>query len=358
MRGIFYKSHFMFVIFTAVAVLCILIATAFHVELQSYKTLDFLSDDFVKLQIYHPDHMNEQDFMDIVQEQDGGFFFAREYHIRHGYSVFYNEISLFEPDITEGRAFSAYDFAEKENVAMINEEAALNITKKNGQEYLALNGKEYRIIGRYRQESARNRVDWYISMRSENLTDSTVSGLYLFDTGRTDSLEAARKIRDDAASFDSGAWIAAAKGLSKEGRQMSSISTNFSAMVTLVILTVILVFLNSFSVCFFWLDTRRKEIAVRKMTGARNYQIVFWLLKEFFIILLASFFAGCILSEIFLQTALHLPVSESVLLMFGRHIVITGVLAGFLFLSFIGLVNIFVTMKIFNRKYIVHSLGR
>lgn len=377
LKCIFCKSQFMLVIFTAVAVLCILTGTAFQTERESARPLPFLSDEFIRVQIWHPDNMKESDLIQIMRAQGEHFFLAKEYPVKNGYAVFFDDPSLFRLQITEGRNFTEDDFREERRVALVGEESGENgdgqeddlITVRGGREYLVLNGREYRVIGHYEQENVRSGADWYISMSTPEAEEEPAEGTYLYDaaavsgTGVTDNGAESRagKIEAAAVSCDSGASVEAVKGMSAEGRASGGMTTNFSSMILLVLLTVLLVFLNSFPVCFYWLGTHRREIAVRKMSGAGNHRIVLWLMKEFTVLLLISFSAGLVLSVLFLKMVPLLAVpamAESVRLMFGRGISPEGAAAGFLFLLAAGLLNMGVTMRSFRSRQIARSLGR
>ena len=144
--------------------------------------------------------------------------------------------------------------------------------------------------------------------------------------------------------------------MSKTGKAMRPEKTNYTDMLGFLIVTAVLVLLNSFSACYYWLETRKKEIAIRKMAGARGRNIVAWLCREYVVILLLAFFTGVVLSELFLRIAIYPPVAHSVEMMFGAHISLSGALSGMILLALIGAAVIAATLKRFGRNTIASKL--
>lgn len=352
MRGVLYKSKLIFTIFVAVAVLFTLAGVSFAEQRKNARPADFLSDQFVVFEIYNAANFTEQDLLRIMERNcgDGGFLCMKKYTAKEGCSIYFSPGMNCKIRVTEGRSFSRKDFDEGKNVAIVTGD------RQNQPSHIFVSQKRYDVIGSCSSQRAGQASDWFINMNAENLKNKRVYGYYFFDTDRQDCLGTAKKIAGAVKDACPTASVAAEKGMSRIGRGMRPEKTNYTNMLGFLIATAVLVLLNSFSACYYWLETRKKEIAIRKMAGARGRNIVAWLCREYVVILLLAFFTGVVLSELFLRIAVYLPVANSVELMFGTHISLPGTLSGMALLALIGAVVITATLKRFGRNAIASRL--
>ena len=352
MRGILYKSKLIFTIFVAVAVLFTLAGVSFAEQRKNARPADFLSDQFVVFEIYNAADFTEQDLLRVMERNcgDRGFLCTKKYAEKKGCSVYFSPEMSCRIGITGGRSFSREDFDEGKNVAVVTGD------RQNQPSHIFVSQKRYDVIGTYSPQREGRSSDWFINMNAENLKNKRVYGYYFFDTDRKDCLGTAKKIARAVKDICPEASVTVAGGMSKTGKAMRPEKTNYTDMLGFLIVTAVLVLLNSFSACYYWLETRKKEIAVRKMAGARGRNIVAWLCREYVVILLLAFFTGVVLSELFLRIAVYLPVANSVELMFGTHISLPGTLSGMALLALIGAVVITATLKRFGRNAIASRL--
>lgn len=57
-----------------------------------------------------------------------------------------------------------------------------------------------------------------------------------------------------------------------------------------LICLVVLLLLNVWSVMDYWIETRKKEIYIRKLCGAKKQQIIAWLMMQYGVLMMAAFF--------------------------------------------------------------------
>lgn len=331
-----------------------LLGSALFLNSGTVKDLDFLSDDYYKLEIYC-DNVTVENLTSFVgKEKD--YMLLKEYPAKHGYSVSYNNSDLFGVNIKSGRIFNSEDFTSGKNTAIVNEVYRKYLNIEGNQ--VIIDGEKYEIIGTFETKGGINGdTRWFVSMHADDFKNDYAYGIFICDSINGHAKGIASLIAKKIDKI-SGNMPKYALGMSDEGEEISSTGTNFQVMLGLFMLVIVLVAVNSFAACSYWVNERNEEVAVRKLCGANNMEARNFIFKEFFEIILSAFIIGAAASELILKAAALTPVKNSVFLMMGSNISIAGVIIGLLLEAGIGLICITNALKKNDENQIVEVLRR
>lgn len=291
-------------------------------------------------------------------ESNTDFLFAIKMNSINSVAIYYTSNTLFDKNFIKGREFSQNDFDARSNTVIVSDNIEKKCVMKNGTRYFEYNGDYYEVIGVYSAVDNKKdkTLDCYFNYYAKNL-DPVVYKDFVFDAG-FNSVDIFNELINNTAELeDNNCEISFVKLDSIKGTEFEDTMTNFASMQIMLIITATLVLLNSVSVSINWLEWYKKEIAIRKLSGASKKDINLWIIRNMLVFILIAFFLGVIMSKIFLVISTCLPVAHSVQLMFGRNINLSGALIGFSFVAILCGSIIAITIRHYNHKSIKESLS-
>lgn len=352
MRQYFYKSGFLLLIFTAVAVLFSLCGIAIMNQKQSEKILPFLSENY--LVVYDTGHKYTQisDYADLMKKLDTDYTAGILLENRYGCALYSVKQSPEHLKITEGRYFTQKDYKQHSDVVMLREDMETLCEKRNGNYYYSYLGTEYEVIGWFQdiKRSSVSSIQCIFNIYSESLSKTESWEIAFLDMGESgmDAVSHCEEVANSGLEFypmDSD-----------KGNVNSDIVSNVNMMIGLYLLVAIMVFLNVFMATKNWLRGKRKEIAVRKMAGATAFSIYHWLLFSFLGLVTIAFAIGVLFVKLVLFLINSYPLSSSMALMFGDRMRLMGLLVAFLVIQFIGFLVITIGLHIYTKKEIIEVI--
>lgn len=249
-------------------------------------------------------NMQVEDFMEylIFNFEDSAISKDISIGAFEGEAVLIKNFDYDSPRLIEGRFFSKEDFVSREPVMVANKTLVKHFgtINKNGNEYIFYNGVEYKLIGimGYQDKDTIYDYKFYINLlpylaseSPENIEDEW--SIYTED--KSDLLKVTNSLKQNL-----NTQIEFLDNEESSNALVSIIRDYNMVMITLVVLFIVL-FLNTASISVYWIDSKRKEIGVRKAFGARNFQIIKRLILEYMFFALLSFLAGLIVYIIIIK---------------------------------------------------------
>ena len=331
MRHLFYRAKLLIIIYTLTAMLLNLGSMAYVKHLHDGKVFEQLSSDYVVGYLTsaeeNPDLRGA--LLSASSENSGSFLLAADFTGVRAFAIYYTDASLFSMELKSGRLFQSDDFEQGRDAVLVNETTAAECVRQEGKLWWNYGGTLFEVIGVYADEDSfgGRTADCFLNFTAESL-DTSIFSSFLFDAGG-DTEKDFEAIEQEILSWPEGWYIDGAPANTKEAKEFSVSGTNFGVMFLMLLLTAILILLNSVSEVQNWLQARRKEIAVRRLCGASAGAITFWIWKNLLILILISFAAGAALAGCFLKAGLNTPAAESVQMMFGLHMQWFHVFLGF-----------------------------
>lgn len=256
-----------------------------------------LSDKCISFTLKRADETSNQavTIPDLISQINNDVPFALIKKDYFPYCGIYFNGNDFSPNIIDGRNFNEDDFINHQNVALVSSEAESNCTEEDGIKIISVNNINYEVIGVFQKNpNTINRdAEIYYNLFSENVLnyENNAYGQYIIDTVEpikntvTDISELGNVSTD--MPYTTGLWDSLEIAISAQA---------YSLIV--IVLIALMIALNSISVSAFWIEKRRKEFFIRKLTGARSIQINMLLIRDYWLVLTASYVFSFLLSYI------------------------------------------------------------
>ncbi|MDD3184366.1 MAG: ABC transporter permease [Anaerostipes sp.] len=358
MKSIFYKSKGLIIIFAMIALMFLLAGMAIVKKKASDKNLPFLSDQYMVAD-FHGEY--NQTTNKIAGEQlmrmKGNVLFIKHFSTTTYYAVYYQSKSMLPLIMKYGHMIETKDFQQKNNVVMLSESEAKNMVKENGKSYWVYDSRRYEVIGVYEDydRNGNELPSCFVNYMSTNIEKDILLNQVLFDS-KSNSKKNFYQFMNRIKKINPKIVVESAQYGEDSSDDLAMKTNNADAMISILVLTTILILLNTFSVTHNWMNEYRKEIAIRKMVGATNKEINCWIGKKYLILLVLSFSIGVLLVQFFIRISMRLPVKESVLQMYGRQINLTSLFIGVLFLFFSGVLVLGISLREYHNRQIVGEL--
>lgn len=358
-RQILHKSLPLIIFFLSVAALLSLSsASLFYWKDQIQNNKDFLGDDAVQINIKCPIGAKEEypDFDSVISqlnEEKVDYLLYKDFSIAGCKGVYFSKNSRFNPEIVEGRNFDDTDFTQRSKTIIINESMISKCTEGNGKKYFYFENEKYEVIGVFRNNlnnynfALVRAADCFINMTA--LADSQKSaffmGTFYLDAGKH-TPELYEKLENLIMEFEDYSIKKNPVGESGLSILKSVLQFRWPIFCSLIIATLLLS-LNIYSATTYWIEGRRKEISIRRLTGATIYKVKILFLRDYVLLTTAGYLAGLIFSIIIMKFRLIPYFGDSTLE--ARSLIVSFVLSQLLGVFF----------AIFTlHKYFRHEIAR
>jgi len=239
------------------------------------------------------------DLLGLLDNSEKSFVLLKESYQQ--ISGVYSQGEVFAPDIISGRSFGVDDFADQSNTALVSTELIEEITIIDGSEMLWFDNSYYEVIGVYQRSNNRVNVDAYAyyNLGSENIISgsNTVLGHYSLDAGA-----ASGTLLNEIDRLYSASVLRAQTDNNPSEVLRKVISAQTFTLASLLLVLVMLM-LNTINFTTNWIDGRRQELFVRRITGATNARINLMLLRDYILLTSISFVLGLALAYLISQVS-------------------------------------------------------
>lgn len=301
MNYFFVKSKFLILFFTSVSVMITLTFSSFFHDLKRYSIHpDFLSDKCIKFTVYQTESPQAVVIKQIINELNNlsdKYILYKNFDGNFGKAVYFNNTNAFHPQIISGRTLTENDFKQGTNTAIIKSGQEELCSYREGNYFFTVNNNEYKVVGIYKDENEYINPD---SMSYINLiydSGDIFTGNFILDAyEKTDSIY--KELSSFLKNINPEAEIHPVKTDTNTSDTIFQLLSQRGIIIFLMVLTLLLLILNTFHSTFNWITSRKKEIAVRRLVGANELNIKLLLLKDYIIIISYSYILGLILSII------------------------------------------------------------
>ncbi|MGE7093782.1 FtsX-like permease family protein [Lysinibacillus sp. NPDC048646] len=285
----FNRSIYIIIYLVAVSTFTCLAFSSILTSYENTKNLqNGLSENSIQVSIQSnmgETNLTNNDMLDKLVNASDSFLLYKELGTYYGKEIYlHNTIFPFE---TASNRKDINFFID----SIIIDQALLNNTiTKNDTQYFLFKGKYYEVIDSFiKVKKDINQDSSFFT--ALNIQDSLI-GNYVIDGIPKQTLE--NILNEFVATFNGDLTYS-----------IDSLSLNFKDRISLVfkdqiliifilLLTILLIVMNTIGTIIAWIDSRKDEIKTRYLVGASSFQIQFWLLKEYWLILISSFLIGTI----------------------------------------------------------------
>lgn len=188
--------------------------------------------------------------------------------------------------LIEGRFFESYDYNKNEKNIVIGKGLRKRILNKNGENYIPYNNDLYKVIGIVGDEKVDKTYDFQLFYPIELDDNTDITGEYILDAeDNTENVLSDMKLLNNNVQINEIVT-------NNEATMKSMIETSLYYSIKDKMEVILIIFLNIFIVTEFWIKGRKKEIAVRKMVGGKNFNIKIKVILELLFLSSISYFIG------------------------------------------------------------------
>ncbi|WP_353892501.1 ABC transporter permease [Proteinivorax hydrogeniformans] len=360
MRQILHRSFLLMVLYAAVAMLFILcFSTIYEFYTIKKENPDFLSNQHVRVSIINRElNVTVTDLVEFTKENTENAIIYRDYPWSRGKSVLLNGVTNFKPNIIEGRSFKQQDFENSTQTVVIEESLQEQCIEKGGVKYFLHQSNLYEVIGIFQlneRETSRayssyydNNSLYYVNMAADfDNIDYHLEGEYIFDL-QEKSMSFYSGFYEHMTEIDSSLEI---RGEPYQGDATDHLLASLrqsSFIILIFIITVCLVLLNVFSITRHWVEGRKKEVAVRLLSGGNKFYIKWLIIKDYILIVSFGYLAGIIIPV--------LIISASIIPFIGSSMPVVVIGLGYMLVVIIGIVASWIFLTRWLRQDIVMHL--
>lgn len=226
--------------------------------------------------------------------------------------------------LSDGRLFYKQDYEQGTDTVLVRQDVLQLCQQVDGQNYLTINEKNYRVVGVYR-DSQSNDVrssDYILNLYAKSIQETMVPQYGFVDDGSR-SVETASEALKDLQN------VQVKKAAEAAGILNRNVLNGIQGMLIQYVAVGIFVLGNIFAAISVWLKGKKKEIVIRKMTGGTRVRIWCWLMKNFLTFFVGSFAIAVAIVGGMIKAFDCLDLSPSVSLMLGQDMEWLGVAVAF-----------------------------
>jgi putative ABC transport system permease protein len=293
------------------------------------------SKNSIGFEINNPKGVSGKEFLniiksekDIVLQKDGlilGSYFGK--------AIFFDSNSNFNLPLINGRFLTKQDFDENTKVAVIGKNLR-NITFfKNGNEFLKYEKEDYLVVGILGHTNRSSNFDdfFFLSLGSllpkyENL--EFFNNLWVVDNKNSEVESSFNNLNSKVTKLNSNVTLNRTFVQTSKSYLEDLLSNRiFSLGLTAIVIVVLI--LNIVNATNFYIESKRKEIGVRKTFGATNFQIAKKILLDYEFQAVTAFF----IAQIFYIILIKYNIAP---LIFGDSVYFLSTFISFIFILTIG----------------------
>ena len=327
MRKFFYKSGLLCLVISMMSFLALFSLTSYSKSKSMKTVMPFLSDDYAVMnnnglsvgQLYESTKNLANDYIVGVCFPDG-----------YSQALFMGGSAKESIKVKEGRYFTEEEIALGENVALISDRNRNFCREEAGNYYFTFRGTRFKVVGFFKATDSGTGSASRIFNISANALNGYSEWQYgYFDCGET-SVEALSKALLNGIDTDIHKYG------TKEADVFKGVISNIEFMLLLFFTVIVLVTINIFSALNTWIDGKRKELAVRKLSGATAKDISKKMCADYFAVSCIAFLIGLCVFYIFMTLLRSFDFSESLSAMLGNTIMLRDVITAFVCITLIG----------------------
>ena len=281
-----------------------------------------LDKDQIEFNINNCEKITNAEFMNTIKNIDNIYiekngFMSSTYK---GKAIFFNKSILNIPNMINGKFFNIKDFEKNKPKAIVGKSVYDNISIKIGKtRYIKYDNSLYEIIGVMGYEDKNSILDNQFFI---NLNSYVMKSNNLIYTKKLKTNNYKKIVKEFTNKYDDIEF--------EEVNNIQDNSNNYSQVYLIMILIISVIFMNVVNVTLQWIESRKKEIGIKKALGGTNFRIALEILFENQVIASISYFVGCLIYLVIIKSK-FIPI-------LGNAIYVMGLFKAFIFSSFIALI--------------------
>lgn len=292
MRYLFRKSLSVIVLNTVMAALIVM---GFSNLITAYQMTDYCPDGLSKSYMEYRVHYGVEgktsalDMIEAIESQSANYVLYRA--SGNGIYGLAAKGNIPQFDLVSGRNLTTEDFDMHRNVALVSEEIAAQCTSHSDKLWFSNMNVLYEVIGVYRisDNTVIKDAGAVYSLLSNN---TTIEGTYRLDAGSQTA--STLSVVNDICSFD----ILHSPADYTFGGRMKTAMQNQNMPIIVIVLVLLMVALNSVDATANWLDSRRREIYIRRICGGSRGRIHKMLFQNYLAVIAPCYCVGTLLAYI------------------------------------------------------------
>lgn len=184
------------------------------------------------------------------------------------------------------------------NTAIIYLDTSLknNSISMDGKNYFIYKNTTYEVVGTYKRQ--RKNINQNSAFFASMDVNAGITGSYYIDgISSEDMFRVMEKLRNDDTSIEVG--VVPMRQTLKE--RMTLVVKDQTVVIILLVITFFLIGISTIGTTMGWINSRKDEIYARYLVGGTFKNIQWWLLKDYWMILLVSFTIGLFISYIIIK---------------------------------------------------------
>lgn len=220
---------------------------------------------------------------------DGDYILLREDDMRNKALFFKGQLKD-SPKMISGRFFEEDDFNKGEKCIVVGKDKASNIVNKDGEDMYFFEGDYYRVIGVIGDLKEKKLSDYQVFINLDSLlrkNNSYIEGNYKIDA-KTNT----NKVYDNVKLVCNENSIKVKETENENNFIKQYINGYVSDTVKYVLEIVCVLVINIFLIAKYWINSRRREIGIKRTLGATRLRISSRILFELLSISIVSYSLG------------------------------------------------------------------
>lgn len=338
------NSMFIGVIFFIVALFISLGTNAVQSAYENISEISkLLTTNAMSFEIQGAKQISGKDFLNVIQKEKDIYIQKDNVMLgtSMGQAIYFNSSSKIKVPLIQGRFFITKDFQNNKRIAVIGKNVQKYVNIKNKNKYINYEGQEYLVVGILGHKERSSNFDdiFYINLdsilnKSEDM--NFISNGWIIDNKDNLIKKSFNNINEQLKKISKKTLL---KRTYKQTSQsyLGQILKNriFSIIITAIVVLVLV--LNVVNTTCFYIQSKRKEIGIRKAFGARNFDIV----KKIFIEYEVTAVKGFVCSQIIYFLIIKLKISP---LVFGDYFYWSSAFVCFFIVMIIGILVALIPM--------------
>lgn len=292
------------------------------------------SKDSIGFQINGSKEISGQQFMellqnepDIIVQKDGltlGIF--------QGRAIYFGKKVNIQVPLIDGRFITTQDFIENAKVAVIGKNLKHLTFIKNGKEYIRFEQEEYLVVGTLGHANRSSNFDdrFFLSLNGllpqyTNLEALSTSWILDNDHLTKDVQDSFSNLNGKVAKLNNKVKLENTYTQTSKS-YLDDILSNGIFIMGLLALVIIVLLLNVVNTTNFYLESKRKEIGVRKTYGADNWQIAQKILLDYELQAISAFILALLFYAILIKFKINTIIFGDYIYLLSPVIAFVGVL--------------------------------
>lgn len=342
------KSVYIFIIFFVITIFMALSISTIQSAIEDQLKLnDLTSKNAILFEIKNCERVSPNDFMKKLNDYDNIYFEKRGLNpgALNGNAIYFSKFKNIENmyPMLKGEFFKEKSFLEDKPEAVVGKNVYDKCEDIDGTKYFQYLSINYKVIGVMGYEDRESKFDsnFLINFNSYlNAFDNINNEGYMIDSA-INTKKVYNDLDTDLKSLDGKVSMIEENNKNRNPIVESLIDSFEVLSVVLVLIAV--VFLNTFNICINWILSKSREISIKKALGGTNTKIILELVFEYLKITISACIFGSLVYFFIIKFGL--------IKIYSGDIYLLGSIGTFIITNLLGLISILIpARRILNIK--------